>query len=322
MDISSTERPIKLAKAAELGTSIRSGTGRRFDRKNRLIFYNRAFRIICVSSAVFVCLILCSILFLMFRTGVLTFETVSLKTFFLSTNWSPEEDSYGAFVFIFGTVALTALTLLLAVPISLVVAVFLSEIAPKWLRGALRPILDLLVGIPSVVYGFLGITILIPMLRDVTGTNMGDGLLAAAIVLTIMVLPTISRISDDAISAVPAKFRDASYALGATRFQTIYRVTIPAARSGILYAVILGMARAIGETMAVVMVIGNTPQLADALFKPTSVLTSNIVMQIANVPFDSTWNYALYMMGFLLLIISLIMIVVVRLLQRKGAAYE
>ena len=320
MDLSTTGR-LPTRKPGDLGTSIKSGTGGRFDRKNRLYFYNRMFKIICISSAIFVCLILFSILFFMFRTGVLTFETVPFTKFFFSTDWSPENDSYGAFVFIFGTFALTALTLLFSVPLSLIVAVFLSEMAPRWLRGALRPILDLLVGIPSVVYGFLGMTILIPLLRDVTGTNMGDGILAASIVLTIMVLPTISRISDDAISAVPAKFRDASYALGATRFQTIFRVTLPAARSGILYAVILGMARAIGETMAVVMVIGNTPQLADALFKPTSVLTSNIVMQIANVPFDSTWNYALYMMGFLLLFISLVMIVIVRLMQRKGA-YE
>ncbi|MFD0673464.1 phosphate ABC transporter permease subunit PstC [Cohnella sp. GCM10027633] len=319
MELSSTERPLPVAAPGDLGRSIKSGTGGRFDRKNRLYFYNRMFKIICISSAIFVCLVLFSILFFMFRTGVLTFETVSLKTFFFSTDWSPETESYGAFVFIFGTFALTMLTLLMAIPLSLIVAVFLSELAPKWLRDMLRPVLDLLVGIPSVVYGFLGLTLLIPLLRDVTGTNMGDGILAAAIVLTIMVLPTISRISDDAISAVPPKFRDASYALGATRFQTIYRVTIPAARSGIMYGVILGMARAIGETMAVVMVIGNTPQLADALFKPTSVLTSNIVMQIANVPFDSTWNYALYMMGFLLLIISLIMIIIVRLLQRKGA---
>jgi phosphate transport system permease protein len=305
--------------STELGVSIKTGSGKMFDRKNRLLFYNRFFKIVCIASAAFVCLILFSILFFMFRTGVLTFRDVSPMTFFFSSDWSPENESYGAFIFIFGTFALTLLTLLFSVPLSIIIAVFLAEIAPKWLRNFLRPVLDLLVGIPSVVYGFLGLTILIPLLRSLTGTNMGDGILAAAIVLTIMVLPTISRISDDAISVVPKKYRDASYALGATRFQTIFKVTIPAARSGIMYGVILGMARSIGETMAVVMVIGNTPQLADALFKPTSVLTSNIVMQIANVPFDSTWNNALYMMGFLLLVISLFMIVMVRLFQRKGA---
>jgi phosphate transport system permease protein len=133
-----------------------------------------------------------------------------------------------------------------------------------------------------------------------------------------MVLPTISRISDDAISAVPNKYRDAAYALGANRFQTVIRVVLPAARSGIMYAVILGMTRAIGETMAVVMVIGNTAQLANSLFTPTAVLTSNIVMQISSVEFDSTWNHGLYMMGFILLAISILMIVAVRMLQKKG----
>jgi phosphate transport system permease protein len=178
--------------------------------------------------------------------------------------------------------------------------------------------LDLLVGIPSVVYGYLGLTMLIPLLRNMAHVDLADGILAAAIVLTIMILPTIARISDDSISVVPQKFRDASYALGATRFQTVFKVVLPAARSGVMYAVVLGMARAIGETMAVVMVIGNTPQLANALFKPTSVLTSNIVMEVQNAPFDSAWNYALYLMGFILLLISLLMIVTMRFLQRRG----
>ncbi|GGD52641.1 phosphate ABC transporter permease subunit PstC [Paenibacillus nasutitermitis] len=304
---------------ADLGKSLKTGSARTFDRKNRLSFYNRTFKLICIACVIFVCLILFTILFFMGRTGILTFQTVSPFTFFFSTEWAPENNQYGALVFIFGTLALTFLTMLISVPLSVLIAIFLAEMTPTWLKTGLRPIMDLLVGIPSVVYGFLGITVLIPMLRSVTGTSMGDGLLAAAIVLTIMVLPTISRITDDAIVAVPKKFRDASYALGATRFQTIVRVVLPAAKSGVMYAVILGMARSIGETMAVVMVIGNTPQLANAMFKPTAVLTSNIVMQISNVPFDSTWNYALYMMGFLLLIISLIMIVLVRVIQRKGA---
>ncbi|MFB9330137.1 phosphate ABC transporter permease subunit PstC [Paenibacillus aurantiacus] len=306
------------AAAKELGTSLKTNSGSTFGRRARLAFYNRTFKTICVVCAVFVCIILFSILFLMGRTGILTFQYVSPLEFFFSTEWVPENEQYGAFVFIFGTFALTALTMLIAMPLSILIAVFLAEVTPPWLRAMLRPVLDLLVGIPSVVYGFLGMTLLIPLLRDVTGTTMGDGLLAAAIVLTIMVLPTISRISDDAITAVPKKYRDASYALGGNRFQTTFKVVLPAARSGIMYAGILGMARAIGETMAVVMVIGNTPQLANSLLKPTSVLTSNIVMQIANVPFDSTWNYALYLMGFLLLVISLLMIVLIRFMQRKG----
>ncbi|QOS80597.1 phosphate ABC transporter permease subunit PstC [Paenibacillus sp. JNUCC31] len=305
---------------SELGPSIGKapGSGTRFDRKARLRWSNKLFRLVCIGSASFVCLVLLCILVLMLRTGVLTFGDVSLSEFFFSTNWDPENEHYGALIFILGTLALTGLTMLFAIPISVIIAVFLAEMTPKWLRHTLRPVLDLLVGIPSVVYGFLGLTILIPWLRDLSGHDLADGLLAASIVLTIMVLPTISRISDDAISAVPNKYRDAAYALGANRFQTVIRVVLPAARSGIMYAVILGMTRAIGETMAVVMVIGNTAQLPNSLFTPTSVLTSNIVMQISSVEFDSTWNHGLYMMGFILLAISILMIVVVRMFQKKG----
>ncbi|WP_397338725.1 phosphate ABC transporter permease subunit PstC [Paenibacillus amylolyticus] len=312
--------PANSSAPNELGSGVGKapGSGTRFDRKARLRWSNKLFRVICISSALLVCLILLSILILMLRTGVLTFADVSLKEFFFSTNWDPENEHYGALTFILGTLALTGLTMLFAIPISVIVAVFLAEMTPKWLRQVLRPVLDLLVGIPSVVYGFLGLTILIPWLRDISGNDLADGLLAASIVLTIMILPTISRISDDAISAVPNKYRDAAYALGTNRFQTITRVVLPAARGGITYAVILGMTRAIGETMAVVMVIGNTAQLPNSLFTPTSVLTSNIVMQISSVEFDSTWNRGLYMMGFILLAISILMIVAVRMFQRKG----
>ncbi|PQP85037.1 phosphate ABC transporter permease subunit PstC [Paenibacillus sp. PCH8] len=305
---------------SELGSSISKipESGSRFNRKARLRWSNNLFRMVCIGSAGFVCLVLLCILILMLRTGVLTFADVSLSEFFFSTNWDPENEHYGALTFILGTLALTGLTMLFAIPISVIIAVFLAEMTPKWLRHILRPVLDLLVGIPSVVYGFLGLTILIPWLRDISGRDLADGLLAASIVLTIMVLPTISRISDDAISAVPNKYRDAAYALGTNRFQTVTRVVLPAAKGGIMYAVILGMTRAIGETMAVVMVIGNTAQLANSLFTPTSVLTSNIVMQISSVEFDSTWNHGLYMMGFILLAISILMIVIVRLFQKRG----
>lgn len=288
------------------------------DRAFRVNLSNRLFKLFCFFSGFVLCVSLFSIVYFVGKTGFLTFHEVSLSTFLFSTDWVPEENRFGAFIFIFGTLALTALTLLIATPISIGIAIFLAEIAPNWVKKIVRPFLDLLVGIPSVVYGYLGVTILIPLIREATGTQLGDGLLAAALVLTIMILPTITRISDDAISFVPDKHRNAAYALGATRLQMITGVILPGARKGIITAVILGMARALGETMAVVMVIGNTPQLATELFLPTSVLTSNIVMQVANVPFDSTWNYALYMMAFLLLFISLILIATIRLIRPKG----
>jgi phosphate transport system permease protein len=279
---------------------------------------NHLFQSFSFISVLLLGFILFSILFFIGKTGILVFKDISFAEFFFSLNWEPYEDHYGAGIFILGTFALTALTLFIAVPVSLMIAIFSAEIAPIWLKNILRPTLDLLVGIPSIVYGYLGITILVPFIRKVTGTSIGEGLLAAAIVLTIMVLPTISRISDDAISAVPKEYREASYALGSTRFQMIIKVLLPAAKQGIVTAIILGMARAIGETMAVVMVIGNTAILPSSLFSPTSVLTSNIVMEILNVQYDSTWNYALYMMAFLLLLISLFLIMIIRKLRVKG----
>jgi phosphate transport system permease protein len=279
---------------------------------------NSMFKVYTLLSAIFLGFTLISIIFFIGKTGLFVFNDVSFREFFISLNWEPYDNKFGAGIFILGTFSLTLLTLAISVPISLIIAIFPAEIAPQWIKNILRPTLDLLVGIPSIVYGYLGLTILVPFIREVTGTSIGDGLFAAALVLTIMVLPTISRISDDAIVSVPREYREASYALGSTRLQAIFRVILPAARPGILTAVILGMARAIGETMAVVMVIGNTAILPADLFSPTSVLTSNIVLEILNVQFDSTWNYALYMMALLLLLISLFLIVIIRKLRPKG----
>lgn len=286
-------------------------------RHGRHLFNNKLFRYYFLFSILALCFVLGLVILFIGKTAILLFDDLSFADFFLSFNWTPEEDAFGAGAFIVNTLSLTALTLLIAVPISVGMAVLCAEIAPKWMTTFIRPVLDLLVGIPSIVYGYLGLTVLLPFLRRVSGESLGDGLLAAALVLALMVLPTICRISDDAIVAVPRKYRDAAYALGSTRLQVTMRVVLPAASRGIISAVILGMTRAVGETMAVVMVIGNTPQLAKTLFTPSSVLTSNIVMQISNVEFESTWNYALHMMAFLLLVISFVLILIIRVLGRK-----
>ncbi|MFE4714666.1 MULTISPECIES: phosphate ABC transporter permease subunit PstC [Paenibacillus] len=286
-------------------------------RHGRHLLSNSIFRYYFLFSILALCFVLGMVILFIGKTAMLMFGQVSLADFFFSFNWSPEEDAFGAAAFIVNTLSLTALTMVIAVPVSVGMAVLIAEIAPNWLKTFIRPVLDLLVGIPSIVYGYLGLTVLLPFLRDVSGQGLGDGILAAALVLSLMVLPTICRISDDAIVAVPRKYRDAAYALGSTRLQVIMRVVLPAAGRGIISAVILGMTRAVGETMAVVMVIGNTAQLAKTLFTPSSVLTSNIVMQISNVEFDSTWNYALHMMAFLLLVISFVLILIIRILGRK-----
>lgn len=300
---------------ANILTTTKKG---RFDRYVRVRFTNRLFQYLFLLCILALCFVLGLVIFFIGKTGILTFHDISLSDFFLSLDWTPEDGKFGAGAFIINTLLLTGLTLLIAVPISVGMAVLLVEISPLWFKRFVRPVLDLLVGIPSIVYGYLGLTVLIPLIREWTGESLGDGLLAAALVLSLMILPTICRVSDEAIAAVPKKYREAAYALGSTRLQVIMRVVLPAAKRGIIAAIILGMTRAIGETMAVVMVIGNTAQLADSLFTPTAVLTSNIVMQISNVEFDSTWNYALHMMAFLLLLISFLLIVVIRFISKRG----
>lgn len=282
-------------------------------------FFNRSFLIACLCSSLLLGIILFAIVYFIGKTGIHVFHAVSFKEFFFSLKWEPYDNHFGAASFIIGTLSLTALTLLFTVPISLSIAIFNTQFAPAWLRNILSLSLDILVGIPSIVYGYIGLTLLVPFLRDLFHTSLGSGLLSASLVLTLMCIPTVVKISEDSFMAVPTDLKEASYALGSTHIQMIRRVLIPTASSGVTTAIILGMARAIGETMAVVMVIGNTAQLAKSLFMPTSVLTSNIVMEILNVDYHSTWNYALYMMAFILLCISLILIVIIRNLRKKGA---
>lgn len=281
--------------------------------------FNRSFLLACFCSSLILGIILFTIVYFIGKTGIHVFHDVSFKEFFLSFKWEPYENHFGAGSFIIGTLSLTALTLLFTVPISLSIAIFNTQFAPVWLRNFLSLSLDILVGIPSIVYGYIGLTLLIPLIRETFHTGLGSGLLAASLVLTLMCIPTVVKISEDSFMAVPNELKNASYALGSTHFQMIRRVLIPASSSGVTTAIILGMARSIGETMAVVMVIGNTAQIAKSLTMPTSVLTSNIVMEILNVSYDSTWNYALYMMAFILLCISLLLIIIIRNLRKKGA---
>lgn len=281
--------------------------------------FNRSFLLACLCSSLLLGVILLIIVYFIGKTGIHVFHDVSFKEFFLTLKWEPYENHFGAGAFIIGTLSLTALTLLFTVPISLSISIFNTQFAPVWLRNFLSLTLDILVGIPSIVYGYIGLTLLIPLIRDTLHTGLGSGLLAASLVLTLMCIPTVVKISEDSFMSVSNELKEASYALGSTHFQMIRRVLIPASSSGITTAIILGMARAIGETMAVVMVIGNTAQIAKSLTMPTSVLTSNIVMEILNVSYDSTWNYALYMMAFILLCISLLLIIIIRNLRKKGA---
>lgn len=288
--------------------------------KSMVYFNDRLFRYLFIASAVLVSLIIVSIIWFVGNQGLATFRQVSILEFFTSSNWRPDSGKFGALTFITGSLASTLIAILIGGPLGLAGAVFMAKIAPPRLRQIMRPATDLFAGIPSVVYGYVGITVLVSFIRKTTGSPTGFGLLASGLVLSIMILPTVISITEDTLRSLPDTYEEASLALGATRWQTIWKVLVPAASPGILTALILAMARAIGETMAVQMVIGNSSKFPDSLVSPTSTMTSNIVMEMGNTPFGSTWNNALFLMSLILLVISLVLIILVRLAARRGVA--
>ena len=282
--------------------------------------YDRYVRFLFIGCAFLTTLIILAIVAFVGQQGLMTFKEVSITEFFLSTKWDPTENQFGALSFILGTVTTTVLAILLGAPLGLAGAIFMAKIAPPKLRDIMRPATDLYVAIPSVVYGFIGLTILVPFIRSYFGVNTGFGLLASSIILSIMILPTIISVSEDAIRAVPKALEEGSLALGATKWQTIKGVILPAATPGILTSIILAMARAVGETMAVQMVVGNTPQVAWSLFTPTSTLTSEIVVEMGNTPFGSSWGNSLLLMALVLLMLSLAMIMLIRQIAERRFA--
>ena len=286
-------------------------------RHQRRLLYNQYVRYLFIAAAVLMSLLIASIIFFVGRQGLLTFTEVSPLDFFLGAKWSPSSGSYGALSFISGSFFVTVLSVLLGAPLGILGALFMAKIAPQWMRNILQPTLQLYVAIPSVVYGYIGLVVLIPFLQSSFGVRTGFGILSASIILAIMILPTILSLSDDALRGVPAALEEASLALGATWWQTLRHVVVPAALPGILTSIVLAMARAIGETMAVQMLIGNTPLIATSLLTPTASLTSNIVVEMGNTMFDSVWSNALFLMAFVLMLLSLGMILMIRRLGQR-----
>ncbi|MFZ3062556.1 MAG: phosphate ABC transporter permease subunit PstC, partial [Actinomycetota bacterium] len=203
--------------------------------------------------------------------------------------------------------------LILGAPLAITTAIFLSEIAAPRVKAIVRPAVELLAGIPSVVYGFFGVVVLVPLARLLFGGS-GFGLLTGWLVLAIMILPTIAAISEDAISAVPRGYREGSLAMGATQWQTIWRVVLPAARPGLISAVVLGMGRAIGETMAVLMILGNAPIIPRTLTDPVGALTSIIALDMSYA--SGSHQAALFAMGIVLFLISFSFVALIRLISR------
>jgi phosphate transport system permease protein len=243
----------------------------------------------------------------------------------LSPTWAPNPENppntFGLLPFILGTVGIMGLAAAIAAPLSIGLAVFMAEIAPAWARNITRPAMEVFVGIPSVVYGFLGASVLVPFLqKDLHGFGftVGKSWFAGSLVLSLMILPTITSIAYDALMAVPLDLRTGSLALGTTRWQTIRHILLPAARAGLLTAVILGMMRAAGEALAVQMVIGNRGIPFDPR-QPIAALTSQITIDMGNTTFNQPWNQALWTMGLILLLMSFTFVAVARRIGRGGA---
>ncbi len=244
---------------------------------------------------------------------------ISFGEILTSANWSPnsEQPAFGALIFIVGSTIVSIGAVLISAPIAIGLAIFMNLISPKFGNRVLKPVLELLVGIPSVVYGLLGVTILIPLLRDSFG-GVGFSLVAGIVVLSIMILPTIASIASDAVRSVPFEYLEASYGLGSTKWQAISRVIVPAAKSGILTGIVLGLARAFGEALAVQMVIGNTVKFPTSLYSPTSTLTGILTMDMTNTLNGTSWNNALWTLAMILLLISFIFILVIRAIGQRG----
>jgi phosphate transport system permease protein len=270
-------------------------------------------------AAGFVIVAMIALLVYLAYEGTKTFyvDKFSLWGFLFSSDFSPDAKHPGAGVFIVGTLAVTVFAIGIGGPFGIAVGIFLAEIAPHRMTAVLKPAIELMVGIPSVVYGWLGLTLLVPLIRTHTSSPSGFGLAAAGIVLAIMILPTVITLSEDAFRSLPDALKEGSLALGATRWQTITRVLLPSASSGLAVALILGIARAVGETLAIQMVIGNATQLPKSLFAPTATLTTEIVTDMPGATAGSLLEHALFSMAFLLLLIAMVLIVLVRLALRN-----
>jgi phosphate ABC transporter permease protein PstC len=248
-----------------------------------------------------------------FLEGLPIIGRAGIGNFILGSHWAPTRGHFGIFAMIVSSLYVTLGAMVLGVPLALACAIILAEFSPPRLTRILKPTIELLAGIPSVVYGFLGVILLVPVIRNYLG-GPGLSLLAASVILGIMILPTVISISIDAINAVPEIYKEGSIALGATSWQTVRKLVLPAARSGIITGIILGMGRAIGETMAVIMVAGNALKIPTSILDPVRTLTSNIALELGYA--SGAHREALFATGIVLFIIIMILNTLATLMAR------
>ena len=269
---------------------------------------------ILLLSAITAILMVLLIFIFIFMEGLPVIQKHGIMHFVGGKFWHPDDSEFGLLPMIIGSVYVTMGSLILGVPLGIGCAIFLAEIAPKRITLVIRPAIELLAGIPSVVYGFYGLVVLVPLIRELFG-GRGFSVLAGSIVLAIMILPTIVNISEDSIRAVPREYKEGSFALGATHWQTIKKVIIPSARSGIITAVVLGMGRAIGETMAIILVTGNVAMAPNSVLEPVRTLTANIAIEMGYAAGDHA--RALFATGIVLFIFIMMLNYLATLVPKK-----
>ncbi len=264
-------------------------------------FIEKILLLAAISSVIIILLIIGFVV----GEGLPALQFTGFINFIFGMNWNPAYNLYGVFPMIVGSLGITALALLFAVPLSILGAMFLAEVAPRAMRRILRPTIQTLAGIPSVIYGFFGLVVLVPFMRIHFGGS-GFSMLTASIILTVMVLPTILTISEDALRSIPLEYKEASLALGATHWQTIKNVIFPAAIPGVITAIILGMGRAIGETMAVIMVAGNVPVIPGSILDPVRALTSNIALEMGyavGIHYNALFATGIVLLGLIIILL-------------------
>jgi phosphate ABC transporter permease protein PstC len=272
--------------------------------KNKLERTDRLIRLGLLVVAFSAVSILAVITVFMFEQGTPIMFKYGFRSFLAGSDWYPTERIFGLWPMIVGSIYVTLGAMIIGVPFGLACAVVLTEFSSRGVRRIIKPVIELLAGIPSVVYGFIGVVILVPFIRETLG-GPGLSVLAASIILGIMILPTIISISVDSIQAIPLSYREGSIALGATKWQTVKMVLMPAARSGIIASIILGMGRAIGETMAVIMIAGNAASVPRSVLDPVRTLTSNIALEMGYA--SGEHRQALFATGVILFVIIMIL---------------
>jgi phosphate transport system permease protein len=264
-------------------------------------------------------MVLFLIMLFLFNEGIPLLKEVNIADFLFGTQWYPTSGNprFGVLPLITASVAVTMLASLFAVPLSLAIAVYLAELAAPRVREIVKPVIEIIASIPSVIIGFLGMVVVAPFLQRQFDLDTGLNLFNASLMLAFMAVPTIASISEDAISSVPVSLKEASYALGANRWETMFHITIPAALSGIWTAIILGISRVIGETMVVLMVAGGAAVMPKSIFDAVRPLTSNIAAEMAEAPVGGSHYHALFAIGIILFIITFIFNIIADYLSNK-----